>query len=124
MGFESVYKRAYDPNSQFYLINKQKTSELDPYGRSKTIFEETQNIEGIIQKKRETEIGHKGVESNPTYRGYFKPTFNIDSNKINDYKIKHIKDNVTEIFKISGYNPNLIRQHRRDLISFDLILEK
>jgi hypothetical protein len=74
-----------------------------------------------------TDIGKKGTESEPSYRGYFSHNFHLKTKELNNYRIKYNRESRNEvlILKINHYNPNLSTEYGDDdHIVLDLILEK
>lgn len=114
----------YRPDETMILMKYDKTSNQDEFGFAKEELVDVQEIHGVIQLFQDEEIGFKGEESNPNYRGYFLPEFIIPTDKVADYRIKYIRPHETQILKISSYNPNRFLRHSRDHIQLQLILEK
>lgn len=130
MTFRTILDRTNRPDEKMYLLarsnlldsnNKVIKNEL---GFAKEGLEDVMEIHGVIQRSQLLDINTKGEESNPLYIGYFLPEFNINTERLSDYKIRYERPYETKILKIIEYNPNLFLRHTRDHIQLTLILEK
>ena len=96
----------------------------DDFGFAKEKYVPVQVLDGIIQAPQKLEISFKGEESNPYYIAYLMPDFIIETEDLNDYRIKYERPHETMILKIMEYNPNLFLRHNRHHIKLKLVLEK
>lgn len=124
MTFKDILKWTNRPDETIILMKYDKTTAQDEFGYAKEALVELQEIHGVIQLFQDEEIGFKGEESNPNYRGYFLPEFILRTDELANYRIKYIRPHETQILKISSYNPNRFLRHNRDHIQLQLILEK
>lgn len=122
--FKNILKRTYRSDEKLILMKRGVSQEKNELGFSKEKYIPVQELDGIIQKPQYMDIDDKGQESNPAYTAYVMPTFNLEREDLNEYRIKYKRPYETMILKIKSYNPNLFLRHKRHHIKFRLILEK
>lgn len=122
--FKNILKRTRRPDEKLILMKKGTSHEKDDLGFAKEKYIPIQELDGIIQRPQYLEIDDKGQESEPAYTAYVMPTFNLEREDLNDYRIKFQRPYETMILKIKSYNPNLFLRHKRHHVKLRLILEK
>ena len=122
--FKNILRRTRIPDEKLILLKKGLSREKNELGFAKEKYIPIQELDGIIQKPQYMDIDNKGQESNPAYIAYVMPTFNLEREDLNEYRIKYIRPYETMILKIKSYNPNLFLRHKRHHVKFSLILEK
>lgn len=124
MCFNSILKRTSRADEKITLMQLGHSHQKDELGYPKKEYIPIQELHGIIQAPQDLEIGAKGQESNPNYRAYLMPEFNLEQERLNDYRIKFERPYETMLLKIMQYNPNLFLRHGRHHIKLVLKLEK
>ena len=124
MCFNSILKRTSRADEKIILMQLGHSHEKDELGYPKEDYIPIQELHGIIQAPQDLDIGFEGQEFNPGYIAYLMPEFNIESSKINDYRIKFERPYEIMLLKIIEYNPNLFLRHKRHHVELHLILEK
>ena len=122
--FKNILKRTHRPDEELILMKKGVSHEKNELGFSEEKYIPIQKLCGIIQKPQYMDIDEKGQESNLSYVAYVMPTFNLEREDLNDYRIKYKRPYEEMILKIKSYNPNLFLRHKRHHVKFRLILEK
>lgn len=122
--FKNILKRTYREDETLTLMKRQESSEKDDLGFAKYTYQPVQKLCGIIQKPQYMDIDDKGQESNPAYTAYVMPTFDLEREDLNEYRIQYKRPYETMILKIKSYNPNLFLRHKRHHVKIRLILEK
>ena len=122
--FKNILKRTNRPDETLTLMKKGVSSNKDELGFAEEKYIPIQKLCGIIQRPQYMDIDDKGQESNPTYTAYVMPSFDLERENLNDYRIKYERPYETMIMKISSYNPNLFLRHKRHHVKIRLELEK
>lgn len=122
--FKNILKRTRRPDEKLILLKKGVSRQKDDLGFAKEKYIPIQELDGIIQRPQYMEIDDKGQESEPAYTAYVMPTFDLEREDLNDYRIKYKRPYETMILKIKSYNPNLFLRHKRHHVKLRLILEK
>lgn len=122
--FKNILKRTHRPDEVLTLMKKGVSREKNDLGFAEEKYIPIQKLCGIIQKPQYMDIDEKGQESHPTYVAYVMPTFDLERDNLNDYRIKYERPYETMILKIKSYNPNLFLRHKRHHVKFRLELEK
>lgn len=100
----------------------------DDIGNIKEEWMDIEELSGVIQhrqyekeKNRVLSISESGIESTIRYFGYFDPTFNLNTNKLDDYRVKFIRDYETLYLKIIEYDANnyLRGKHHHIVLGMD-----
>ena len=122
--FKNIYKRTFRSDEKIFLMKLGLSEKKDELGFAKEKYIPIQELQGIIQEPQRLDIDFKGQESNPFYTAYLMPTFNLETENINDYRIKYERPYETMILKIIQYDPNLFLRHKRHHVEIHLVLEK
>ena len=122
--FKNIYKRTFRSDEKIFLMKLGLSEKKDELGFAKEKYIPIQELQGIIQEPQRLDIDFKGQESNPFYTAYLMPTFNLETENINDYRIKYERPYETMILKITQYDPNLFLRHKRHHVEIHLVLEK
>lgn len=122
--FKNILKRTRRPDEKLILLKKGTLKEKNELGFAKETYIPIQELDGIIQKPQFMDIDDKGQESNPAYTAYVMPTFNLEREDLNEYRIEYQRPYEKIILKIKSYNPNLFLRHKRHHVKMRLILEK
>lgn len=124
MCFKSILKRTNRGTEKITLMKLGHSHQKNELGYPKEEYIPIQELHGIIQSPQSLEIGNKGQESNPDYRAYLMPEFDLEREYLNDYRIKFERPYETMLLKIIRYNPNLFLRHGRHHVKLTLKLEK
>ena len=122
--FKHILKRTRRPDEKLILLKKGTLKEKNELGFAKEKYIPIQELDGIIQRPQYMDIDDKGQESNPSYTAYVMPTFNLEREDLNEYRIQYERPYEKMILKIKSYNPNLFLRHKRHHVKIKLILEK
>lgn len=122
--FKNILKRTYRSDEEIILLKKGTSHEKNELGFAKEKYVPVQKLKGIIQAPQQLDIDNKGQESNPIYIAYLMPSFDLEAENLNDYRIKYKRPYETMLLKIVEYNPNLFLRHKRHHVKIRLILEK
>ena len=122
--FKNILKRTRRFDEKLSLLKLGLSHEKDELGFAKEAYIPIQELDGIIQEPQILDIDFKGQESNPVYTAYLMPNFNLEAEKLNDYRIKYERPHETMILKIVEYDPNLFLRHKRHHVEIHLVLEK
>ena len=122
--FKNIYKRTFRSDEKIFLMKLGLSEKKDELGFAKEKYIPIQELQGIIQEPQTLDIDFKGQESNPFYTAYLMPTFNLETENVNDYRIKYERPYETVILKITQYDPNLFLRHKRHHVEMHLVLEK
>lgn len=122
--FKNILRRTRRPDEKLILLKKGTLKEKNELGFAKETYVPIQELDGIIQKPQFMDIDDKGQESNPAYTAYVMPTFNLEREDLNEYRIEYQRPYEKMILKIKSYNPNLFLRHKRHHVKMRLILEK
>ena len=122
--FKNILKRTNRPDETLILMKRGVSENKDELGFAKEKYIPIQKLCGIIQRPQYMDINEKGQESNPAYIAYVMPSFDLERENLNEYRIKYERPYETMILKIRSYNPNLFLRHKRHHVEIHLILEK
>ena len=122
--FKNILKRTNRPDEKLILLKKGVSHKKDDLGFAKEKYIPIQELDGIIQKPQYIDIDDSGQESHPAYTAYVMPTFDLEREDLNDYRIKYERTYESMILKIKSYNSNLFLRHKRHHVKLRLILEK
>lgn len=122
--FKNILKRTRRPDERLILLKKGVSKQKNELGFAKEKYLPILELDGIIQRPQYMDIDDKGQESHPVYTAYVMPTFNLERENLNDYRIKFERPYETMILKITSYNPNLFLRHKRHHVEIHLIMEK
>lgn len=147
MSFETLYARVLKRNNQQYYLQKkqQYTEEIepqhiikdeigniikkDPVGNLKEQWTTIQELQGVIQHRQQEDITEAGQESKTRYGrqgyyGYFIANFQLETNKLANYRVKFVRENETVYFRIMEYDPNNYLRDKNHHVVLGLIEDK
>ena len=147
MSFETLYARVLKRNNQqYYLQTKQQyTGQIEPQhvikdeignivkkdavGNLKEQWVTLQELQGVIQHRQREDISEAGQESKTRYGrqgyyGYFIANFQLETNKLANYRVKFVRDNETVYFRIMEYDPNNYLRDKNHHVVLGLIEDK
>lgn len=147
MSFETLYARVLKRNNQqYYLqIKEQYTEEIEPQhvmkdevgniikkdavGNLKEEWITIQELKGVVQHRQREDITEAGQESKTRYGrqgyyGYFIADFQLETDKLANYRVKFVRDNETVYFRIMEYDPNNYLRENNHHIVLGLIEDK
>lgn len=121
------------PTEKYYLqkliVNKKEHHQLkdevgniikkDDVGNISEKWEDVQELHGVIQHRQDETIGRQGRESSLTYHGIFTPEFDLETDKLSNYRVKFVRDYETLYLFIKEYDPNnylFDKQHHITLV--------
>lgn len=122
--FKNILKRTVRKDEKISLMKLGTSYKKDELGFSEETYIPIQELHGVIQGPQVLDIDFKGQESNPVYTAYLMPTFNLEAENLNDYRIKYERPYETMLLKIVQYDPNLFLKHKRHHVEIHLVLEK
>lgn len=121
------------PTEKYYLqkliVNKKEHHQLkdevgniikkDEVGNISERWEDLQELHGVIQHRQDENIDTQGRESSLTYHGIFTPEFNLETDKLSNYRVKFVRNYETLYLFIKEYDPNnylFDKQHHITLV--------
>lgn len=139
MSFETLTRIINRPTEQYYLQKKEiYTEEIEPQkilkdevgniiqkdevGNIKEQWIDVLELEGVIQHRQTEKITEAGQESTLKYYGYFSPTFQLNTNKLANFRIKFVRQYETLYLKIIEYDANNYLRNKHHHIA--LIMEE
>lgn len=139
MSFETLTRIINRPTEQYYLQKKEiYTEEIEPQrilkdevgniiqkdevGNIKEQWIDVLELEGVIQHRQTEKITEAGQESKLRYYGYFSPTFQLNTNKLANFRIKFVRQYETLYLKIIEYDANNYLRNKHHHIA--LIMEE
>lgn len=78
----------------------------DEVGNIVEEWEDIQELHGVIQHRQDDNTDYQGRESDLTYHGLFTPDFDLETNKLDNYRVKFIRDYETLYLYIKEYDAN------------------
>lgn len=97
----------------------------DEIGNTKTNWKDIVELKGVIQLRQISQIDESGEESELKYVGYFNPKkFNIDTDKLANYRVKIIRDYEIIVLKITEFNPNLFLRNDKHHYKMGFVEDK
>ena len=147
MSFESLYARVLKRNDQeYYLQQKQQyTEQIEPQhvikdeigniitkdevGNLKEQWNTVCELQGVIQHRQREDITEAGQESKTRYGrqgyyGYFIANFQLETNKLANYRVKFVRENEIVYFRIMEYDPNNYLREKNHHVVLGLIEDK
>lgn len=147
MSFETLYARVLKRNNQQYYLQKkqQYTEQIEPQhimkdeigniikkdavGNLKEKWITLQELQGVVQHRQREDITEAGQESKTRYGrqgyyGYFIANFQLETNKLANYRVKFVRDNEIVYFRIMEYDPNNYLRDKNHHIVLGLIEDK
>ena len=80
-------------------------------------WEDIQELHGVIQHRQDDEADIQGRESSLTYHGLFTPDFELETDKLNNYRVKFVRDYETLYLFIKQYDANNYLRGRQSHIT-------
>jgi len=147
MSFQTLYSRVLKRNDQHYYLQKKEkyTEEVHPQevlkdevgniikkdavGNIKEQWITLQELQGVVQHRQREDISEAGQESKTRYGrqgyyGYFSPNFQLETNKLSNYRVKFVRKNEIVYFRIMEYDPNNYLRDKNHHIVLGLIEDK
>ena len=138
VGYEDLIPYLERPTEKYYLqklitYNKDHHTikdevgniiRKDEVGNISEEWEDIQELSGVIQHRQDEEIDRQGRESTLTYHGIFTPTFNLETDKLSNYRVKFVRDYETLYLFIKEYDPNNFLFDKRHHITLVMELDK
>ena len=147
MSFETLYARVLKRNDQeYYLQQKQQyTEQIEPQhvikdeigniitkdevGNLKEQWNTVCELQGVIQHRQREDITEAGQESKTRYGrqgyyGYFIANFQLETNKLANYRVKFVRENEIVYFRIMEYDPNNYLREKNHHVVLGLIEDK
>ena len=120
MSYYTLQRLLKRPNEQYFLQkrviyqkdNKRLKDDVgniirkDDVGNITEEWEDVQELHGVIQHRQDDEADTQGRESSLTYHGLFTPDFDLETDKLNNYRIKFVRDYETLYLFIKQYDAN------------------
>lgn len=123
MSFETLIRIINRPTEEYYLQKKEEyTEEIEPQkvlkdevgniigkdevGNIKEQWQDVLKLEGVIQHRQTEKITESGQESEIKYYGYFSPTFQLNTNKLANFRVKFVRKHETLYLRIIEYDAN------------------
>ena len=147
MSFETLYSRVLKRNDQeYYLQQKQQyTEQIEPQhiikdeigniitkdevGNLKEQWNTICELQGVIQHRQREDITEAGQESKTRYGrqgyyGYFIANFQLETDKLANYRVKFVRENEVVYFRIMEYDPNNYLREKNHHVVLGLIEDK
>lgn len=96
----------------------------DDVGNISTTWEDIQELHGVIQHRQDETIDYQGRESTLTYHGLFTPDFDLETDKLSNYRVKFIRDYETLYLFIKEYDANNYLRDKQNHITLIMDLDK
>ena len=120
MSYYTLQKILKRPNEKYFLqkriIHKKEEKLLkdevgniirkDEVGNISETWEDIQELHGVIQHRQDENIDYQGRESSLTYHGLFTPDFDLETDKLSNYRVKFVRDYETLYLFIKEYDAN------------------
>lgn len=129
MSFITLNRIINRPTEQYYLLEKYQYQtnstqtvtkdeigniiKKDDVGNISNEWINTLELKGVIQHRQKNRISNAGEESKLRYYGYFEPTFHLDNNKLDNYRVKFVREYETLYLRILHYDPNNYLRHKQ-----------
>ena len=146
MSFETLTRILHRPNEKYILqYKKQYTEEIypqrilkdevgniitkDEVGNIKEEWIDLKELTGVIQHRQREDISNAGQESKTRYGrqgyyGHFVSNFELETDKLANYRIKFVRDYEIIYFRIMEYDPNNYLRSKQHHIVLGLIEDK
>lgn len=96
----------------------------DEVGNITEEWEDIQELHGVIQHRQDEDIDYQGRESDVTYHGLFTPDFDLETNRLSEYRVKFIRDYETLYFFIKEYDANNYLRDKQSHITLVMDLDR
>lgn len=131
MSYYTLQRLLKRPNEQYFLQkrvvyqkdNKRLKDDVgniirkDDVGNITEEWEDIQELHGVIQHRQDDEADIQGRGSSLTYHGLFTPDFELETDKLNNYRIKFVRDYETLYLFIKQYDANNYLRGRQSHIT-------
>lgn len=131
MSYYTLQRLLKRPNEQYFLQkrvvyqkdNKRLKDDVgniirkDDVGNITEEWEDIQELHGVIQHRQDDEADIQGRESSLTYHGLFTPDFELETDKLNNYRVKFVRDYETLYLFIKQYDANNYLRGRQSHIT-------
>ena len=131
MSYYTLQRLLKRPNEQYFLQkrivyqkdNKRLKDDVgniirkDDVGNITEEWEDVQELHGVIQHRQDDEADIQGRESSLTYHGLFTPDFELETDKLNNYRVKFVRDCETLYLFIKQYDANNYLRGRQSHIT-------
>lgn len=120
MSYYTLQRILKRPNEQYFLQKKityqkehhQIKDEVgniikkDEVGNISEEWEDIQELHGVIQHRQDDSADVQGRESTLRYHGIFTPDFDLETDKLSNYRVKFIRPYETLYLYIKKYDAN------------------
>lgn len=96
----------------------------DDVGNITEEWEDIQELHGVIQHRQDDTVDTQGRESTLTYHGLFTPDFDLETDKLSNYRIKFIRDYETLYLFIKTYDANNYLRGKQNHITLIMDMDK
>lgn len=138
MSFYTLQKIIRRPNEKYFLqkriVYKKEHKQLkdevgniirkDEIGNLSEKWEDVQELHGVIQHRQDESIDYQGRESSLTYHGLFTPDFDLETDKLSNYRVKFVRDYETLYLFIKEYDANNYLRGNQNHITLVMDLDK
>lgn len=138
MSFYTLQKIIKRPNEKYFLqkriVYKKEHKQLkdevgniirkDEIGNLSEKWEDVQELHGVIQHRQDESIDYQGRESTLTYHGLFTPDFDLETDKLSNYRVKFVRDYETLYLFIKEYDANNYLRDNQNHITLVMDLDK
>lgn len=138
MSFYTLQKIIRRPNEKYFLqkriVYKKEHKQLkdevgniirkDEIGNLSEEWEDVQELHGVIQHRQDESIDYQGRESTLTYHGLFTPDFDLETDKLSNYRVKFVRDYETLYLFIKEYDANNYLRGNQNHITLVMDLDK
>ena len=137
MSFYTLNRILRRPTEKYFLQTKKVFTEeiypqkilKDEVGNIKEEWIDLQELTGVIQHRQREDISNAGQESKTRYGrqgylGYFNPDFELETDKLANYRVKFVRDYEVLYLRIMEYDPNNYLRDKHHHIVLGLIEDK
>lgn len=138
MSFYTLQKIIRRPSEKYFLqkriVYKKEHKQLkdevgniirkDEIGNLSEKWEDVQELHGVIQHRQDESIDYQGRESTLTYHGLFTPDFDLETDKLSNYRVKFVRDYETLYLFIKEYDANNYLRGNQNHITLVMDLDK
>lgn len=138
MSYYTLQRILKRPNEKYYLQKrityKKEHQQLkdevgniirkDDVGNLSEKWEDIQELHGVIQHRQDENIDYQGRESSLTYHGLFTPDFDLETDKLSNYRVKFVRDYETLYLFIKEYDANNYLRGKQNHITLIMDLDK
>lgn len=138
MSYYTLQKILKRPNEKYFLqkritykkernVIKDEVGNIirkDEVGNLSEEWEDLQELHGVIQHRQDENIDYQGRESSLRYHGLFIPDFNLETDKLSNYRVKFIRNYETLYLFIKQYDANNYLRGKQSHITLVMDLDK